>query len=77
MAKNRAVVERFTRVDGDIIKYEFTVTDPHSYTRPWTAVVPLVRTEDPIFEYACHEGNYGMEGILKGARLKDKLEAGK
>ena len=71
------LVERFTRVDGDIIKYEFTVTDPHSYTRPWTAVVPLVRTEDPIFEYACHEGNYGMEGILKGARLKDKLEAGK
>jgi hypothetical protein len=71
------LVERFTLVDENTIKYEFTVTDPHSYTRAWTAVVPLVRTDDPIFEYACHEGNYAMEGILKGARLREKLEAGK
>jgi hypothetical protein len=71
------LVERFTRVDDHTIKYEFTVTDPHSYTRPWTAVVPLVSTEGPIFEYACHEGNYAMEGILKGARLREKDAASK
>lgn len=69
------LIERFTRVDANTIKYEFTVTDPRSFTRPWTAVVPLVRTDENIFEYACHEANYGMEGILKGARLRDK-EAG-
>jgi hypothetical protein len=71
------LVERFTRVDDNTIRYEFTVTDPHSYTRPWTAVVPLVSTEGPIFEYACHEGNHAMEGILKGARLRDNAATSK
>lgn len=71
------LVERFTRIDDHTIKYEFTVTDPTSYTRPWTAVVPLVSSDGPIYEYACHEGNYAMEGILKGARLRESLGAGK
>jgi hypothetical protein len=71
------LVERFTRVDPKTIRYEFTVTDPTSYTRPWTAVEPLLAIDEPLFEYACHEGNYGIKGILAGARAKDKEEAGK
>ncbi len=66
------LVERFTRVDTDTVLYEFTVEDPNSYTRPWTAVMPLRRTDGPLFEYACHEGNYGLYNILAGARAKEK-----
>jgi hypothetical protein len=66
------VVERFTRVDGETIKYEFTVTDPSSYIRPWSAMLPMPRIEGPLFEYACHEGNYAMANILAGARAKEK-----
>ena len=65
------LVERFQRVDPDTVVYEFTVEDPNNYTRPWTAMVPLRRTDDTLFEYACHEGNIGMEGIMSGARQKD------
>ena len=71
------LVERFTRVDADTIKYEFTVTDSNSYTRPWTAVMPLTKTQGPLYEYACHEGNYALPGILRGARVKDGAETGK
>jgi hypothetical protein len=71
------LVERFTRVAADTIKYEFTVADPNSYTRPWTAVMPLTKTHGPLYEYACHEGNYAMTGILQGARAKDRAEADK
>ncbi len=66
------VVERFTRVDNEMIKYEFTVTDPSSYIRPWSAMLPMTRIEGPLFEYACHEGNYAMANILAGARAKEK-----
>ncbi|GAC1455829.1 MAG: hypothetical protein PVSMB1_05410 [Gemmatimonadaceae bacterium] len=66
------LVERFTRVDADTLRYEFTVTDPASFTRPWTAVVPMKRTDDLIYEYACHEGNEAMVGILRGARNQEK-----
>ncbi len=69
------LVERFTRVDPDTIKYEFTVTDPTSYTRPWSVMMPLRRTDGLLFEYACHEGNYGLLGIMAGARAKDKADA--
>ena len=69
------LVERFTRVDPDTVVYEFTAEDPNSYTRPWTAMVPLKRTTEQLYEYACHEGNYGLEGILAGARAKDKADA--
>jgi len=66
------LVERFTRTDPDTIKYEFTVTDPTTLTRPWTAVEPLKRIDELIYEYACHEGNYGMKGVLSGARFQEK-----
>jgi hypothetical protein len=71
------LIERFTRVDAKTIRYEFTVTDPNMYTRPWSAVMPLREIDELIFEYACHEGNHGLEGILRGARFRDKAEAGK
>jgi hypothetical protein len=65
------VVERFTRIDADTLRYEFTVADPTVWTKPWTAVVPLRQTTEPMYEYACHEGNYGMAGILRGARADE------
>ena len=74
---NTKVVERFTRVDPHTIRYEFTVTDPTAYTRPWTAVEPLHAMDDHLYEYACHEGNYGMAGVLRGARVKEKEAAKK
>jgi hypothetical protein len=73
---NTRLVERFTRVDGETIKYEFTVTDPTAYTRPWSAMLPLIRIREPLFEYGCHEGNYALANILAGAR-KQEREAGK
>jgi hypothetical protein len=66
------VVERFTRVAEDTIKYEFTVDDPSTWTRSWSAELPLVRDKGPIYEYACHEANYGMANNLSGARVKEK-----
>ncbi len=69
---NMHLVERFTRLDPDTVAYEFTVTDPTVYTRPYTVLMPFRRTDGPLFEYACHEGNYGLTGILAGAR---RLEA--
>ena len=66
------VVERFTRVDATTIDYEVTVTDPVSYQRPWTLANTLRSIEGPIYEYACHEGNYSLVNILAGARAQDK-----
>jgi hypothetical protein len=68
------VVERFTRVGDDALKYEFTVSDPNSYIRPWSAMVPMSRIPGPVYEYACHEGNYALTNILAGARAKEKAE---
>ncbi|MFP6573280.1 MAG: hypothetical protein VB674_11770, partial [Vicinamibacterales bacterium] len=68
------VVERFTRISPDTLSYEFTLDDPQTWTAPWTAVVPMTKTEDPMFEYACHEGNYSMEGILGGARAQERAD---
>jgi hypothetical protein len=65
------LVERFTRVDADTLRYEFTVEDPATWTRKWSASIPMARTDEQIFEYACHEANYGLEGVLKGARYQD------
>ena len=65
------VVERFTRVSDDEIFYEFTVDDPEVYTEPWKAEMVFVKAEGPIYEYACHEGNYGMTNILQGARAEE------
>ena len=72
---NLHLVERFTRVSSDTIRYEFTVDDPETWTRPWTVVVPMTKTQGPMFEYACHEGNYAMEGILSGARAAERAAA--
>ena len=66
------VIERFTRMDGNTLKYEFTVSDPHSYTQPWSAMLPLSKIPGPIFEYGCHEGNYALPNILAGARAQEK-----
>ena len=62
--------ERFTRVDADTLEYEYTVTDPETWVAPWTVNLPMVRSDLPLFEYACHEGNYAMETMLTGARTE-------
>jgi hypothetical protein len=69
---NLHVVERFTRVSADRIVYQFTVDDPDTWTRPWSAEIPMIAAKGPLFEYACHEGNYGMPDILRGARYTEK-----
>lgn len=77
--KNLHLVERYTRVDADTINYEVTVDDPTTWTRPWTIAFPLTKLQDQVphmFEYACHEGNYSLAGILAGARIRDKAAAG-
>jgi hypothetical protein len=66
------LIERFTRVDADTVKYEFTIDDPTTFTKKWTAAIPMARTDEQIYEYACHEGNYGMVNMLKGARAQEK-----
>jgi hypothetical protein len=67
------VVERFTRVDRDIIHYEVTIDDPEVYTKPWKVSIPLSRETDyVIYEYACQEGNHALENILKGGRAQDQ-----
>ena len=71
------LIERYTRVDENTIDYQFTVDDPQTFTRPWTVSRPMTQITDrvSIFEYACHEGNYAMEGILAGARAEEKAAA--
>ena len=66
------LVERFTRVDAETLVYEFTVEDPATWTAPWSVEVPMMRSEDQVWEYACHEGNYGMDGILAGHRAEER-----
>ncbi len=70
------LVERFTRTDPDTILYEFTVDDPVSLTRPWSARIPMIRSQGPIIESACHEGNYGLKFILDIARWEERQAAG-
>ena len=72
---NLHLIERFTRADADTLLYEFTVDDPTTFTRPWTAQIPMSRSEGPIYEYACHEGNYALPHILAGARAEEKAAA--
>ena len=73
--EDMALVERFTRVDEDTLEYEIQVSDPQMYQGPWTVAYPFRRTPELMFEYACHEGNLGMEGILSGGRAEDAAEA--
>ncbi|MGI1677237.1 MAG: hypothetical protein K6L75_00775 [Cellvibrionaceae bacterium] len=76
LSKNAKVVERFTRTAEDILFYEFAVTDPDIYTKTWRAEMVFRKVDDNIFEYACHEGNYALPGILAGAR-KEENDAAK
>ena len=66
------LVERFTRVDDGTLEYEFTVTDPATWEVPWTVNLPMVKNDLPMFEYACHEGNYSMPQMLGGARALER-----
>ncbi|MCY4026510.1 MAG: hypothetical protein OXH75_09395 [Acidobacteria bacterium] len=69
------LIERFRRTGPDTLIYEFTVSDPTSWAGPWTAQVQMTRTEEPLYEYACHEGNYSMASSLSGARAMEAREA--
>jgi len=69
---NMHLIEKFSRTGPDILLYEFTVTDPTTWTKPFTAQIPMRRSDETLFEYACHEGNYGIKGILSGARAVEK-----
>ncbi|MGA2880868.1 MAG: hypothetical protein ABSG13_18110 [Bryobacteraceae bacterium] len=68
------VVERFTRTGPDTLQWQLTIDDPGAWTKPWTAMIPLKSSKKIVYEYACHEGNYGLESILAGARREDKAE---
>jgi hypothetical protein len=66
------VTERFSRTGPETLQYEITINDPGTWTKPWSLMIPLKRASDPLYEYACHEGNYGLSGILAGARAEEK-----
>ena len=66
------MVERFERIDEDTLHYSFTVEDPNTWEGSWSGEYPWPATDTQVYEYACHEGNYAMEGILKGARLLEE-----
>ena len=68
------LIERFTRVDADRLRYEFTVDDPTTFARSFAAVIPMRTGDGPLFEYACHEGNYGMSNLLAGARAQERAD---
>jgi hypothetical protein len=70
--ENLRLVERFKRTAPDVLLYQVTINDPTTFTRPWTVELPARRSDGEIYEYACHEGNYGLEGILRGHRAEEK-----
>ncbi len=74
-ADGMTLTERLTRVGPRTLDYEVTIDDPATYARPWTATIPLMGTDDAIYEYACHEGNIGMDGILAGHRAEERAAA--
>jgi hypothetical protein len=69
---NLHLIERFTRVDADTLRYEFTVDDPTTWAGKWSVSIPMTRTDDLMYEYACHEGNRALAGVLMGARYQEK-----
>ena len=75
LSANAVVTERLERVSPSEILYSYTVVDPPNYTRPWRGEMPLIRTKGPIYEYACHEGNYSLPNILAGARVEERAAA--
>jgi hypothetical protein len=74
-SEHAKITERFTRISDEQIEYRFTVEDPHTWTKPWTALNYLQKTSGPLFEFACHESNIGVSGILAGARADEKRAA--
>ena len=74
-SENMHLVERFSLSDADTLTYEFTIEDSTTWTQPWTAMFPMHRADLPIYEYACHEGNYSMAGVLGGWRRLEKIAA--
>ena len=66
------LIERFTRTDADTLVYEFIVDDPTVFTKPWKGIIPMTASKGPLYEHACHEGNYGLFGILGGARAEER-----
>ena len=74
-SKDMRVTERFTRIDEETILYEFTVDDSTMYTKAWGGEIPMTKLHAQVYEYACHEGNYSMAGVLSGARYQEKMEA--
>ena len=75
-SRDTQLVERFSLVDPATLLYEFTVEDPSTWERPWTAQFTMTKTDAPLYEYACHEGNYGMTNLLAGARIQEKAPTG-
>jgi hypothetical protein len=73
--ENLHLTERLTRTSADTILYEFTVNDPTAFTKPWSGEIPLTKTQEGIFDYECHEGNYSIVDILSGARAEEKRAA--
>ena len=71
-SESLVVTERYTRVSPTTLKYEVTFSDPATWTKPWTLMIPLKQAKEHMYEYACHEGNSGLEGILAGARAEEK-----
>ena len=75
LSEDARVIERFTRVDEETILYEFTVDDPRRFTQPWGGEIPINKLHAQLYEYACHEGNYSLAGVLGGARYQERMEA--
>jgi len=71
------VIERFIRMDARTLRYQFTIDDPATWTKPWTGEYAWPMTDSRIYEYACHEGNYALGNILRGARQKERDESGR
>ena len=69
------MTERIRRPNADTLAYEYTIDDPTVWTRPWTVSMTMQKSAEPMYEYACHEGNYGITGILSGARAAEKTAA--
>ena len=77
LSESAVVTERFTRVGSDLLDYRFTVDDPETWTRPWSGALPYTRNDQPMFEFACHEGNYGMMNIMTGSRAEEAAAEGR
>ena len=77
LSETMHLVERFTRVDADTLLYEYTIDDPKTWTKPWTVQMYMAKNSESMYEYACHEGNYGLYNILSGAQKRDEAAAKK